>query len=45
MRSIAHGAEIAVASIYHHHFPSKQRILQDIMIRVLSDGTSLRGER
>lgn len=36
MRSIASGAELTVASIYHH-FTSKQEILQDIMIRVLSD--------
>jgi AcrR family transcriptional regulator len=40
MRDIARDAEITVASIYHH-FPSKQRILQDIMIRVLSDVISL----
>jgi AcrR family transcriptional regulator len=36
MRDIAKDAGITVASIYHH-FPSKQRLLQDIMIRVLSD--------
>lgn len=40
MRDIARDADITVASIYHH-FPSKQRILQDIMIRVLSDVISL----
>jgi AcrR family transcriptional regulator len=36
MRYIARDADITVASIYHH-FPSKQHILQDIMVRVLSD--------
>lgn len=36
MRDIARDADITVASIYHH-FPSKQRILQDLMIRILSD--------
>jgi AcrR family transcriptional regulator len=36
MRDIARDAEITVASIYHH-FPSKQRMLQDIMARTLSD--------
>lgn len=36
MRDIARDAGITVASIYHH-FPSKQEILQDIMVRVLSD--------
>ncbi|MBG0855784.1 TetR family transcriptional regulator [Streptomyces spinoverrucosus] len=36
MRDIARDAGMKVASIYHH-FPSKQRILQDIMVRVLSD--------
>lgn len=40
MRDIARDAELTVASIYHH-FPSKQRILQDIMVRVLSDVISL----
>ncbi|MFE4667517.1 TetR family transcriptional regulator [Streptomyces sp. NPDC056716] len=40
MRDIARDAGITVASIYHH-FPSKQRILQDIMVRVLSDVISL----
>jgi AcrR family transcriptional regulator len=40
MRDIARDADITVASIYHH-FPSKQRILQDIMIRVLSDVISM----
>lgn len=40
MRDIARDADITVASIYHH-FPSKQLILQDIMIRVLSDVISL----
>lgn len=36
MRDIARDAEITVASIYHH-FASKQEILQDIMVRTLSD--------
>lgn len=36
MRDIARGAEVSVASIYHH-FPSKQEILQDIMLRTLRD--------
>ena len=36
MRDIASGADITVASIYHH-FKSKQEILQDIMVRVLHD--------
>jgi len=36
MRDIARDAGITVASIYHH-FPSKQRMLQDIMARTLSD--------
>ncbi|GAA4476855.1 TetR/AcrR family transcriptional regulator [Rhodococcus olei] len=36
MRDIAAGADITVASIYHH-FASKQEILQDIMIRTLQD--------
>ena len=36
MRDIAASAGITVASIYHH-FPSKQLILQDIMVGVLSD--------
>ncbi|WP_375000637.1 TetR/AcrR family transcriptional regulator [Aeromicrobium sp. CTD01-1L150] len=40
MRDIARGANITVASIYHH-FPSKQVILQDIMARVLSDVISM----
>jgi AcrR family transcriptional regulator len=40
MRDIARDADMKVASIYHH-FPSKQRILQDIMVRVLSDVISL----
>lgn len=40
MRDIARDADLTVASIYHH-FPSKQRILQDIMLRVLSDVISL----
>lgn len=40
MRDIARDAQLTVASIYHH-FPSKQRILQDIMVRVLSDVIAL----
>lgn len=36
MRDIARGADITVASIYHH-FTSKQEILQDIMTRALQD--------
>lgn len=40
VRDIARDAGITVASIYHH-FPSKQDILQDIMVRVLSDVISL----
>lgn len=36
MRDIARGAGVSVASIYHH-FPSKQEILQDIMLRTLRD--------
>lgn len=36
MRDIARSAGFTVASIYNH-FPSKQRILQEIMVRVLSD--------
>ena len=40
MRDIARDAGITVASIYHH-FPSKQEILQDIMVHTLSDVISL----
>lgn len=40
MRDIARDADITVASIYHH-FASKQAILQEIMIQVLSDVISL----
>lgn len=36
IRDIATGAEMTPASIYHH-FPSKQRILQHIMEKVLED--------
>lgn len=36
MRDIARDAHLTVASIYHH-FPSRQLILQDIMVRVLRD--------
>ena len=36
MRDIARDADITVASIYHH-FASKQLILTDIMVRVLTD--------
>lgn len=36
MREIAEGAQITVASIYHH-FPSKQEILQDITVHALED--------
>lgn len=39
MRDIARSAGFTVASIYNH-FPSKQRILQEIMARVLSDALS-----
>jgi AcrR family transcriptional regulator len=40
VRDIARDANITVASIYHH-FPSKQHILQDIMVRALSDVISV----
>ncbi|MGU3584180.1 TetR/AcrR family transcriptional regulator [Rhodococcus sp. C26F] len=40
MRDIARGADITVASIYHH-FASKQEILQDIMVRALHDAISM----
>lgn len=40
MRDIARDAGVTVASIYHH-FPSKQEILQQIMVQVLSDAISL----
>lgn len=36
MRDIARDAGVTVASIYHH-FPSKQELLQEIMVRVLTD--------
>lgn len=36
MRDIASGADVTVASIYHH-FPSKQEVLQEIMVQTLSD--------
>ncbi len=36
MRDIARDADVTVASIYHH-FPSKQEVLQEIMVQVLSD--------
>ena len=36
MRDIARACDITVASIYHH-FTSKQEILQDIMVRALTD--------
>lgn len=39
-RDIARGADLTVASIYSH-FPSKQQMLQDIMVRVLSDALAL----
>lgn len=40
MRDIARDADVTVASIYHH-FPSKQEVLQEIMVQVLSDVISL----
>lgn len=40
MRDIARGAGLTVASIYSH-FSSKQQMLQDIMVRVLSDALAL----
>jgi AcrR family transcriptional regulator len=40
VRDIARDANMTVASIYHH-FPSKQHILQDIMVRAMSDVISL----
>ncbi|MFS3128822.1 TetR/AcrR family transcriptional regulator [Nocardioides sp. Bht2] len=36
MRDIARGADVTVASIYHH-FPSKQEVLQEIMVGTMSD--------
>ena len=36
MRDIARDCQITVASIYHH-FPSKQEILQEIMLRALHE--------
>lgn len=36
MRDIARDAEVTVASIYHH-FTSKQEILQEIMVRTMTD--------
>lgn len=40
MRDIARDAGVTVASIYHH-FPSKQEILQQIMVQALGDAISL----
>jgi len=40
MRDISAGADLTVASIYHH-FKSKQEILQEIMIRALHDANSM----
>lgn len=40
MRDIARDADVTVASIYHH-FPSKQDILQQIMVQVLGDAISV----
>ncbi|CAN5171359.1 MULTISPECIES: TetR/AcrR family transcriptional regulator [Rhodococcus] len=40
MRDISAGADLTVASIYHH-FKSKQEILQEIMIRALHDAISM----
>lgn len=40
MRDIARDAGVTVASIYHH-FPSKQDILQQIMVQVLGDAISV----
>lgn len=40
MRDIARDAGVTVASIYHH-FSAKQEILQEIMVRTLSDVISL----
>ncbi|ANH38986.1 HTH-type transcriptional repressor KstR2 [Nocardioides dokdonensis FR1436] len=36
MRDIARGADVTVASIYHH-FPAKQDILRDIMVSTMRD--------
>jgi AcrR family transcriptional regulator len=36
MRDIAGGAAVTVASIYHH-FSSKQELLQEIMVRTMTD--------
>ena len=40
MRDIARGADITVASIYHH-FASKQEILQEIMVRALHNALAM----
>lgn len=40
MRDIAKGADMTVASIYHH-FTSKQAILQDMMVSILKETISL----
>ncbi|MFI5427088.1 TetR/AcrR family transcriptional regulator [Aeromicrobium sp. UC242_57] len=40
MRDIASDAGVTVASIYHH-FPSKQEILQEIMVRTMTDTISM----
>lgn len=40
MRDISAGADLTVASIYHH-FKSKQEILQEIMIRALRDANAM----
>lgn len=39
MRDVARDADVSVAAIYHH-FSSKQRILQEIMMTVLTDSLS-----
>lgn len=43
MRDIARDAEVTVASIYHH-FTSKQEILQEIMVRTMTDVIGLTRE-
>lgn len=40
IRDIARGADVTVAAIYHH-FPSKQEILKEIMVRTMKDTISL----